>query len=60
MGESSGGYIWATMKPQAMETEYITNFRVISERFQMVSLLKLANITEEGVRFLSPHDGSPM
>lgn len=29
-------------------------------RFQMVSLLKLATITEEGVRFLSPHDGSPM
>lgn len=28
--------------------------------FQMVSLLKLANITEDGVRFLSPHDGSPM
>src|SRR5277367_1528010 len=26
----------------------------------MVSLLKLANITEEGVRFLSPHDGQPM
>jgi len=26
----------------------------------MVSLLELANITEEGVRFLSPHDGSPM
>lgn len=26
----------------------------------MVSLLKLANVTEEGVRFLSPHDGSPM
>ena len=26
----------------------------------MVSLLKLARITEEGVRFLSPHDGSPM
>lgn len=30
------------------------------ERFQMVSLLKLARVTEEGVRFLSPHDGSPM
>ncbi len=30
------------------------------ESFQMVSLLKLARITEEGVRFLSPHDGSPM
>lgn len=28
--------------------------------FQMVSLLKLANITEDGVRFLSPHDGTPM
>lgn len=26
----------------------------------MVSLLKLAQITEEGVRFLSPHDGTPM
>lgn len=26
----------------------------------MVSLLKLAEVTEEGVRFLSPHDGTPM
>lgn len=26
----------------------------------MVSLLKLANVTEEGVQFRSPHDGSPM
>lgn len=26
----------------------------------MVSLLKLATVTEEGVRFLSPHDGEPM
>ncbi len=60
MGESSSGYIEALMEPQAMKTQYITNFGVISERFQMVSLLKLANITEEGVRFLSPHDGSPM
>lgn len=31
-----------------------------NDRFQMVSLLKLATITEEGVRFLSPHDGTPM
>lgn len=31
-----------------------------SNSFQMVSLLKLAKVTEEGVRFLSPHDGSPM
>ena len=28
--------------------------------FQMVSLLELATVTEEGVRFLSPHDNSPM
>ena len=28
--------------------------------FQMVSLLKLAEITEEGVRFQSPHDNSMM
>lgn len=26
----------------------------------MVSLLKLAKVTEEGVRFLSPHDGTQM
>jgi len=26
----------------------------------MVSLLQLAQVTEEGVRFLSPHDKSPM
>ena len=32
----------------------------LPRRFQMVSLLKLAKITEEGVRFLSPHDGTPM
>jgi len=26
----------------------------------MVSLLELATVTEDGVRFLSPHDGTPM
>ncbi len=26
----------------------------------MVSLLKLAQVTEEGVKFQSPHDGSEM
>ncbi|KAI5868645.1 Queuine tRNA-ribosyltransferase [Durotheca rogersii] len=36
------------------------NLLTDSGGFQMVSLLKLANITEEGVRFLSPHDGAPM
>lgn len=29
-------------------------------RFQMVSLLKSARVTEDGVSFLSPDDGSPM
>ena len=33
---------------------------ILADSFQMVSLLELANITEEGVRFLSPHDRSPM
>lgn len=36
------------------------NILTDSGGFQMVSLLKLARITEEGVRFLSPHDGTPM
>ncbi|KAK9480011.1 tRNA-guanine(15) transglycosylase-like protein [Lipomyces japonicus] len=36
------------------------NRNILTGMFQMVSLLKLAKITEEGVRFLSPHDGSPM
>lgn len=38
------------------------NYNLLTDSggFQMVSLLKLATITEEGVRFLSPHDGSPM
>ncbi|TPR07109.1 Ferric reductase like transmembrane component family protein [Aspergillus niger] len=36
------------------------NILTDSGGFQMVSLLKLATVTEEGVRFLSPHDGTPM
>lgn len=32
----------------------------VNPSFQMVSLLKLATVTEDGVRFLSPHDGTPM
>lgn len=36
------------------------NILTDSGGFQMVSLLKLANVTEDGVRFLSPHDGTPM
>jgi tRNA-guanine family transglycosylase len=30
------------------------------DSFQMVSLLELATVTEKGVEFLSPHDGTPM
>jgi len=36
------------------------NILTDSGGFQMVSLLKLAEITEEGVRFESPHDGSQL
>ncbi len=36
------------------------NILTDSGGFQMVSLLKLATVTEEGVRFLSPHDGTAM
>ena len=36
------------------------NILTDSGGFQMVSLLKLAEVTEEGVRFQSPHDGSTM
>ncbi|PHH59804.1 hypothetical protein CDD81_2571 [Ophiocordyceps australis] len=36
------------------------NILTDSGGFQMVSLLRLAKVTEEGVRFLSPHDSSPM
>lgn len=36
------------------------NLLTDSGGFQMVSLLKLAQVTEEGVRFESPHDGSTM
>ncbi|KAK6600443.1 queuine tRNA-ribosyltransferase [Botrytis cinerea] len=47
---------WGAHKLQGWNHNILTD----SGGFQMVSLLKLANITEEGVRFLSPHDGSPM
>ncbi|KAI9704845.1 MAG: hypothetical protein M1836_006625 [Candelina mexicana] len=36
------------------------NILTDSGGFQMVSLLKLAQVTEDGVRFSSPHDGNPM
>ncbi|MCJ1375684.1 hypothetical protein MMC20_006921 [Loxospora ochrophaea] len=36
------------------------NILTDSGGFQMVSLLKLARVTEEGVKFQSPHDGTTM
>ncbi|KAI5845351.1 queuine tRNA-ribosyltransferase [Tricharina praecox] len=36
------------------------NILTDSGGFQMVSLLELATVTESGVEFRSPHDGSPM
>ncbi|KAF8543998.1 queuine tRNA-ribosyltransferase [Trichophaea hybrida] len=36
------------------------NILTDSGGFQMVSLLSLATVTESGVEFLSPHDGTPM
>lgn len=50
----SGGYV--LVKSSIGDECKLTDL----DSFQMVSLLKLATITEEGVRFLSPHDGSPM
>lgn len=49
----SGGLVLLTNICNSSDTSSMRSF-------QMVSLLKLAKITEEGVRFLSPHDGSPM
>lgn len=49
----SGGLVLLTNICNSSDTSLMRSF-------QMVSLLKLAKITEEGVRFLSPHDGSPM
>ncbi|MDP2434259.1 MAG: tRNA guanosine(34) transglycosylase Tgt, partial [archaeon] len=39
---------------------YDGNLLTDSGGFQMVSLLQLARIDEEGVRFVSPHNGLPM
>lgn len=59
MGESVGACNYPTLfcnNESIMTDVYPSN----PDRFQMVSLLKLAKVTEEGVRFLSPHDGTPM
>jgi queuine tRNA-ribosyltransferase catalytic subunit len=50
--KACGGLHEFSKWPRAMLTD--------SGGFQMVSLLDLAEITEQGVRFKSPHDGSTM
>jgi queuine tRNA-ribosyltransferase catalytic subunit len=50
----SGGLV---LVARIFGSQYLLTLR---DSFQMVSLLKLATITEDGVRFLSPHDGTPM
>ncbi|RJE27386.1 hypothetical protein PHISCL_00262 [Aspergillus sclerotialis] len=55
-GQSVLDAVGGAHKLQGWDRNILTD----SGGFQMVSLLKLATITEEGVQFLSPHDGSPM
>lgn len=55
-GQETLDRVGGAHKLQSWDRNILTD----SGGFQMVSLLKLATITEEGVRFLSPHDGSPM
>jgi tRNA-guanine transglycosylase len=55
-GQETLDAVGGAHKLQSWDRNILTD----SGGFQMVSLLKLATITEEGVNFLSPHDGSPM
>ncbi|KAF2198364.1 queuine tRNA-ribosyltransferase [Delitschia confertaspora ATCC 74209] len=55
-GQATLDAVGGAHKLQAWPHNILTD----SGGFQMVSLLELAKVTEEGVRFLSPHDGTPM
>lgn len=55
-GQETLDKVGGAHKLQSWDRNILTD----SGGFQMVSLLKLATITEEGVKFLSPHDGTPM
>ncbi|KAH8690892.1 queuine tRNA-ribosyltransferase [Talaromyces proteolyticus] len=55
-GQAILDHVGGAHKLQGWDRNILTD----SGGFQMVSLLKLAKVTEEGVRFLSPHDGTPM
>jgi len=53
----SGGYVSPVPVPHVAASRSGLTW---PESFQMVSLLELAAVTESGVRFRSPHDGSSM
>lgn len=60
LGHRPGGEVLAAAGGLHQLMGWPGNILTDSGGFQMVSLLKLAQVTEEGVRFESPHDGSTM
>ncbi|OCL09833.1 queuine tRNA-ribosyltransferas-like protein [Glonium stellatum] len=59
-GQATLDAIGGAHKFQSWPHNILTDSADADVSFQMVSLLNLAKVTEEGVRFLSPHDGTPM
>jgi queuine tRNA-ribosyltransferase len=60
LGHRPGGEVVQQMGGLHNFMNWNRNILTDSGGFQMVSLLELAEITEEGVTFISPHDGSRM
>eukprot|EP01128_Nolandella_sp_AFSM9_P000480 TRINITY_DN10638_c0_g1_i1.p1 TRINITY_DN10638_c0_g1~~TRINITY_DN10638_c0_g1_i1.p1 ORF type:complete len:410 (-),score=70.24 TRINITY_DN10638_c0_g1_i1:31-1101(-) len=60
LGHRPGPEVMAKMGGLHKFMSWKNNLLTDSGGFQMVSLLKLAEITEEGVKFESPHDGTEL
>ena len=60
LGHRPGGDVVEALGGLHKMMNWKGNILTDSGGFQMVSLLKLAKVTEEGVTFESPHDGSNM
>lgn len=60
LGHRPGGEVVARQGGLHKYEQWPRNILTDSGGFQMVSLLKLAKITEEGVEFVSPHDQTKM
>ena len=60
LGARPGGDLLADMGGLHNFMQWPGGMLTDSGGFQMVSLLHLAEITEQGVKFQSPHDGSEM